>query len=394
MKILCTNNALDARAGSESYLQTVAPALRQLGHEVELYSPRCGMVAATIREQGFRVHDDAATLGPDFDVIHGQHTTVIAQVRSLLPETPLVFVTHSWFLTIEDPVAELGAACFIAFNDVTLARLRAHAAVGDRPVHRLRQPVDTSFADRARTPLPARARLAVASSRNLNRVLPELRAACERHGIVLQVVGPEGAESPDARREIRAADLVIAIGRTALEGMAAGRAVLVMDEAALGGWVTQESYDRFEADGFTGYHTGPARESVLDLIGGYRPELGTTCRTLAVRNHAVQRHAAELVAIYQQAIGSGPAPARVEPQLTSLTEACFGLEARAVAAEWALAEVEREKVLLDHALVSARAELAAARQELAQVTGSTSWRVTAPVRRLSETAREMLARRS
>ena len=50
-----TNDSLHQRAGSESYLETVAEELRRLGHELTLYAPRraacwrsgCGPRAST-----------------------------------------------------------------------------------------------------------------------------------------------------------------------------------------------------------------------------------------------------------------------------------------------------------------------------------------------------------
>ncbi len=399
MKILCTNNALAVRAGSESYLETVVPALRQLGHDVELYSPRCGAVAGHLRGQGFRVHDDPSALGTDFDVIHGQHVNAIASIRPRLPDTPLVFATHSWFIPIEDPVAELGVAAVVTFNDITLARARAHAAVGDRPVHRLRQPVAISLGDGARTPVPTRPRVALAASRNLHGRLPGIRAACESNDIQLRVVGPGGDESPDARREIRAADIVIAIGRTAVEAMAAGRAVLVLDESTVGGWLTEDSYGRLEADGFTGFAGNGDRTPLPELVARYRPDLGAAARVLAVRHHSAQRHAVELVDIYRQAMARPPAQVRLDPQLASLTDAALALEARALRAEWALAGAQRAALVAERDRDAARAELEtvrgqfeSAREQVEQIVGSRSWRVLSGARRVGGAARGLVAR--
>ena len=89
MKILMTNNTLVARGGSESYLETVSRELRRLGHEVVFFSAECGLVADRLRQRGFEVHDDAARLPRDLDVIHGQHTNAVARVREhRLPPSP------------------------------------------------------------------------------------------------------------------------------------------------------------------------------------------------------------------------------------------------------------------------------------------------------------------
>jgi hypothetical protein len=354
VKILMTNTALDLRGGSESYLETVAGELRRLGHEVAFFSPVCGEVARRLRATGFEVHETVADLPRDVDVVHGQHTPAVAQVRQRLPRVPLVFATHSWFLPIEDPVGELGAAAYLCFNDVTEQRLRANAATAGADIHRLTQPAEVSFADGRRTPIAPEPRRAVAVSRRMQRVAPQLAEACRAADIRFDWIGGPGLQSLEPRAEMLAADIVFAMGRSALEAMAAARAVVVIDESTYGGWVTHSSYPDLERDGFTGLLTDAGEPALEALLAGYSQDLGSVARRLVVKHHDAHQHAAALVEIYASVADT--TSVAVSPGTVGLlVQERYALEARAVAAEWQAAALRRER---DELLVEQRALVA------------------------------------
>ena len=199
-------------------------------------------------------------------------------------------------IRVEERVAELGAAAYVAFNELTRRRLGAHVATTGTEIVRLTQPIDVSFADGARDPVAAAPRRAVAVSRRMTTVPARLAKICAGLGIEFQRIGGDDGESPDPRLEMMGADIVFAIGRTALEAMAAARAVAVVDETSFGGWVSTASYSALEADGFTGLGLGeigdrgaprePGDENLEELLSGYDPELGTEARRLVTRHHA------------------------------------------------------------------------------------------------------------
>ncbi|WP_460709854.1 hypothetical protein [Nocardioides dilutus] len=299
-------------------------------------------MAERLRRGGFEVHDEVSGLLSDIDVIHGQHTNVVARVRERLPTHPLVFATHSWAISIEDPIAELGAGAYVAFNELTRRRLAAHVATTRAEIVRLTQPVEVSFADGAREPVAATPRRAVAVSRRMATVTTRLAKACADLGIDFHRIGGEDAESPDPRQDMLEADIVFAIGRTALEAMAAARAVVVIDETALGGWVSTSSYAALEADGFTGAGLGDTADvDLAELLGRYDPDLGTQARRLVVRHHAAQRHAAALVELYA-AVADSAATAISPSTVALLAQDRFALENRAVTAEWEVARLRGE----------------------------------------------------
>lgn len=342
MKILLTNQALGRREGTESYLETIAEELRRLEHEVAFFSPNPGELAAALAGRGYDVYESPQDVPTDIDVIHGQHVTAVGPVRERMPTTPLVFACHSSFIPVEDPVGAFDAAAFIAYNDMTLARLRAHAATSGKPVHRLRQPIHLSFADGHRPPVSETARRAVAVSRRMTSIATSLASSFRARGIELVRVGAPGGESADARQEMLASDIVLGVGRTALEGMALGRATIVLDQASIGGWVTADSYPGLEADGFTGLQAWSA-SSIDQILDGYDPALGVEARRLAVRHHSAQRHAAQLIEIYS-AIVDTPARASVSRQVALLMGERMYWEERALRAEATLARQLSQRI--------------------------------------------------
>ena len=378
MRILFTNQSLAARAGSESYLQTIVPELARLEHEIVLFAPQLGDVASDFRAAGFAVHDRVQDL-PEVDVVHGQHTTALALVRERFPRTPLVFVTHSWFLDIEQPLALLRPDLVVAMSDLAERRVLARGGIEASSVRRLRYPVEVSFSDGLRRRIAPEPELAVAVSRTLGVRAAALYDACERRGLAFHTIGAPGQESPDARMHLGAADIVFAIGRTALEAMAMGRAVYVVDEATEGGWLTAESYVDLEARGFTGFDRPPGTFDLDEALAAYTPQLGVDARRLAVEHHAVQFHVTALVELYREA-GAAERPATtVTRGLADLQGAAKQMELRAVSAQWATAAHWRELILArrerdamiaerDAAVAAATADRETLEREVARLT--------------------------
>lgn len=346
MRILITNNRLDARGGSESYVETVMVALRHLGHDVIAFSPGLGAVATGLRELGFEVHDDASRLPAGIDVVHGQHANAVAHVRHALPAVPLVFVSHSWFITAEDPCIDLGPAALVALNDRVESRLRSMALAPGVGLHRLRQPIEIGFFQGNRRPPAERARSALLVSRKIRGRLSSIHEACERAGIELRTLR---GESPDPRVEMAAADIVMASGRSALESMSMARPTLLLDQTVCGGWITEDSWAEIEGDGFG---TADRHGSLTDLdalLAMYSPEFGDQARVLAVHQHAAQDHASALVEIYRSVadIHSGEVVGRRFP---TLIEENWTLERKMQMLRRSNAELRAENWALQRAL--------------------------------------------
>ena len=244
-RILFTNTSIANPTGTELYVRDLAKDFAARGCEVIIYSPRMGALAEEIRGMAIPVVDDPASLGAAPDIIHGQHHVPTMQALLAFPETPGVFFCHGW-----RPWEEMSPA---------FPRIRRHVAVDtatrDRIIHESgiapeKVRVIPNFVDlekfRPRWPLPGWPERAAIFSNYVKPGSPYHRAvatACSRLGIHLDVIGigfGTGTNRPEI--VLPAYDLVFAQGRSAIEALAVGAAVMVASSRAFGPLVRPENY--------------------------------------------------------------------------------------------------------------------------------------------------------
>lgn len=221
------------------------------------------------------------------------------------------------------------------------------------------------------------------------------------------------------------ADIVVGYGRSILEAMACGRPAYVHDHAGSDGWVTAETYERLEADGFAGMGVRPAPDldQIRDDLAHYSPSLGRVGQDLARSNHDARMVAASIVEVVA---GLGPPVHRHDPAalsaLHNLAEAqlrtdllaeAYRFEAKKQAdaarrLEVAVAEEAERHAGARRALELARAEAKQQEMEterlseevrrlgcaLETVTGSRRFKLITATMRPIDRMRELFGRRS
>jgi len=384
--------------GTETYSVTIAEKLESFGHATQIH-------AATASDAGRRLVGSRGlrlTVGPpdgfvdgeEFDAVIAQDAATAYALAARRARLPQIFVTHG-FTPVERPATALDPMPrVVILNDRVGAR--AAALAGRPPLVRLRQPIDIERFRAAGGPLPVARRVLVLSNYLPDDRLRMLEDVCAELGLEVSRVGDGAGPTIDPRPALAAADIVVGYGRSALEGMAMGRATYVWDRAGGDGWVTPENYTALEADGFS----GGAGDDVIDRerlradFVAYRPELGTLAHDLVRKHHSATKHAEELVELLESA--AAPNGADRHETLALLARA----EARAAARADGI-EFEYHRVLRAHDAQLDRAEAAevarraaeatrdeerarreVAEAQLAEVLDSSSWRLTAPLRRL------------
>ena len=294
MRLILATNHLGL-GGSESYLFTIAEELDRLGHGAAIFTREPGAGAAAARKRGIEVVDDLGAAG-DLDAAIVQDAGTSHELAGRLPDLPQLFVAHSETYDLQlPPQLEGQVAVAVALNDRVARRLEALAAPLE--VVRLRQPIDIEH-NGAAGPLPEVPRRALLLSNNpVADRLALIERACAGAGLELVRLGGDSGQAEDPRQALGRVEIVIGYGRSVLEAMAAGRAAYVYDRYGGDGWVTSESYDTLEADGFAGRD----RDTTVDAdrlgsdLRAYDATMGPANRDLVVANHRANVHAQELI---------------------------------------------------------------------------------------------------
>lgn len=249
MRILITNTALAGRGGSELYVRDLALGFLERGHTPLVYSPILGEVAQEIRAATIPVVDylDKIALPPD--VIHGQHHLETLTALLHFPRVPAVSFCHGWTPWEENPPRFPRILRYVAVDLTCRDRLLFEHGIPDEQIQLLLNFVDLERF-RPRTPLPARPQRALVFNNHAaeGTHLPAIRDACARLGLALDVMGA-AAKTANAQpeKELERYDLVFAVGRSALEALAVGTAVVLCSPAGVGPLVTVQDLDRLRA---------------------------------------------------------------------------------------------------------------------------------------------------
>jgi hypothetical protein len=246
LRILITNNTLGQRGGTELYVRDLAMGLLERGHEPIAYSSQLGDVARDIEAAGVKVVADLGTIPNPPDIIHGQHhlETMIALLR--LPATPAIYFCHGSTPWEEAAPRFPRILQYVAVDEACRDRLTLEDAI---PAEQIR--VLLNFVDlkrfQARSPLPScpKRALIFSNQANENNYVREVRVACNRAGMEMDVVGwSAGNVCAEPELVLGNYDIVFAKGRAALEALAVGASVVVCDEAGAGPMVTSENVAR------------------------------------------------------------------------------------------------------------------------------------------------------
>jgi hypothetical protein len=327
MELVLSTHHFSSIGGAETYLLTAAEHLQRLGHGVTVHSLELGEMAEEARRRGVRVADSEADLPPSCDAILAQSSATSPLLAARYPETRQVFVSHGIGYDFMFPPQLPGlVSTVVAMNDRVAARMEAAAA--PQTVVRLRQPIDLDRFN-PRAPMRDKPRVVLMLGNHLRGSRYEAFAdVCRELGLELRQLGRHGAAShPHPELDIADADIVVGYGRSALEGMAAGRAVYVYDHSGGDGWVTAETYPALESNGFAGSANegGIDRARLRDDLLAYDPEMGLVNRDLARRHHEAVRHAAGLVPVLRSA----------PPPSTAFDPEALEELARLMRAQWA-----------------------------------------------------------
>jgi len=253
MKILITNQALAYRRGTELFVRDLASALIRSNHTVYVYSPILGTIAEECRAFGATVIDNVNTLNVIPDVIHGHHASTVIAAALRFPSTPIVYVCHGVLPLEEYPIKLSAIKKYCAVSNLTRARISEATGVDIQDIEIQSNFVDLNRFQNQRT-LPTTPKKALLFGNNWkfgSKEYNAIEAGCRRYGISsIDVRGESEKIAVRPELELPSYDIVFAVGRSAIEAMAAGSAVMLADIYGIGGMVMPSNFGSFRSMNF------------------------------------------------------------------------------------------------------------------------------------------------
>ena len=426
LRILIAMCYLVHRTGAEMFTRDLAMWLRRRGHAVTVFATAFGDMADELRWASIACITDVADMAARPDVIIGNthHETVRAMLH--FHDVPALTICHDRSADHGRPARFSQVVRHVAVDENCAERLVHEFGIARERIELIQNGVDLGrFL--LRDPLPATPRSAVVFSNYASHdaQLEEVRAACAERGLDLDVIGQgTGNHLPDPAAALRRYDIVFGKGRCATEALVTGNAVVVLDPSSgMGGMVTAASVAQARLWNFgRALMTRPiTRQNVLAELdrydvadateaaawmrqhGGLDASLGAleqlACRLAeehgVVRVSAEQR-ASEAAEYMDDWIRRGHATTHMvnhgllhrdieslQQHLNAQQRTVDTLRSEAQRHAEHAAQLSARLDAAEAALATAGDHAAEARRQVHAMHKSRSWRVTAPLRRLS-----------
>ena len=423
-RVLLTNNSLSARAGTECTIRDLSIGLLNRGHRPIVYSPTLGSLSEEIRVRGIPVIDDLRLLAEAPDIVHGHHFIPTAEALIHFPSSPALFVCHAWEYWMERPPRFPQIQMYGAVSEAVRDRLVHSEGIEPSAVIVLLNAVDLSRVPPRTRELSRQAKSALCFTARRTHV-PVLRTACEQLGIQLSTLGNCGNRVVGhPERELIDYDVVFATGRSAIEALCAGAAVIVCDSHGLGGLVTSENYSSFRRLNFAlrSLVKPISVETIVAELRTFNVDDAARVSELARSEVSLDTQLDRLLAIYDSIISTwqqAHTKITAESRNALLDFLHEALPRKITDPRWPW-QLERDQLVqkidyLDKECASLQSHLSdersvrrsiaaqlskesasrvVAEQGLRQVHQSHSWRITAPLRWLKDTLSLAGTRRS
>lgn len=284
MKILLTNWELRKVGGSQLWTYTIYKALRLLGHDVRVFTPKPGAFA-----QVFHNVENSIPTGLDLIISNqsiGNGSTI-----------PTIANSHSTFVPIEK--FRPGANKYVAISQEV--KSANHNKEFDSQI--ILNPVDNSVYCRQSIP-NKKVKTILYMNHDGSGAYKTIKEVCDELNIELLTLNGKHNFSD----LINKADLCIGIGRCLIEAMSCGRPVISGDKRswmnAFSGYgsIDAHNFDEAQLDNYSG-RTKPkliTKSYLRNQIHNYDSGVGSELKTLALREHNYIKIAEEYLKLYEQ----------------------------------------------------------------------------------------------
>ncbi len=309
MKILITNYHLRDLAGSELFTFNLAKELKKRGHQVFVFAPFLGAVAEKIRKYDILVTDDILSLkNESIDIVHAQHNVTAILARSVFLKTPMVYMSHGILPDLEQPPSvELNISRFIVVSEEIKEHLINRHKIKSEKIEIIRNFVDADRFKQEKSVGVKPKKLLVLSNHYVDKVKNVIETACKELGIDVFHIGLPENPVDNVEDYINEADIVVTLGRGALEAMACGRNVIIYDMHGGDGFVDEKNFFEIRKNNFSGRRFAK-KYSVEDLkkeILKYDKSTAQKLRKIVLRENSKTIIVDNFEAHYRNVLGVG-----------------------------------------------------------------------------------------
>lgn len=272
LRILIGNNTLSLLAGSETWTYTLARQLKEMGHFVACFGTELGVISDKLNEEGIFCYSEVIKDGArtfsyvleepkdhTYDVIIANHWNVVEYLRSQFPTTPIISTIHGVLHFLEDgksrgpehPALEAGVNQFVSVSEEVRDMLLKDYGL-DSVVIRNFFDLKRFGALRPANDKPKQFLINTNYSSGDEPVVRNIRDAARKLGIKVAAVGVNFAQTMDITRAIEDSDVIFGMGRSVLEGIAAGRLGIVHGRWGTGGAVIEANAEELRHFNFSG----------------------------------------------------------------------------------------------------------------------------------------------
>lgn len=349
LKILLGNNTLSLLAGSETWTYTLALQLKKLGHSVACFSPSLGIISQKLEKAGIHCYSELSAQGVkpfsvvfqeeekhEYDVIIANHNSIVETLREKFVKTPIISTIHGIIhkddrggMAPEHPALNSGVNQFVAVSEEVRDILKGQYSIDSVIVR--------NFIDMKRfgsLPAPkAKPEQFLVNTNYSSRedaVVVLIRETAKLMGVKVTAIGENFTTTFDIERAIKDSDVVFGMGRSVLEGVAAGRLGIVLGRWGYGGIITEGSVETIRKQNFSGRNAIegdmlPTPEELAKQIEQcYTPAILDWGKQYIAREHNVAFAADEYLRLADELTGrtiNAPATTGVNPDSVPLKKA-------------------------------------------------------------------------
>lgn len=327
MRILMGNNTLALLAGSETWTLTLAREFKRRGHHVACYAPMLGVISEKLERDGIRCYNDLTPTGivpfspyfeepvdHTYDVIIANHWHVVEYLRTKFPKTPIISTIHGIMHHDEDgskapefPALEAGVNQFVAVSEEVQEMLRSEYSI-DSVI--IRNAFDISHLASLKAPRVKPEQILFNTnynSRGDKEVEVVREVARMLGGLRVAAIGQNFTQTQNIDRAIEDSDIVIGMGRSVLEGVAAGRLGIVHGRWGTGGVVSEGNIPELARFNFSGRNArgkmSTAQEMKELIERFYNPVILDAAQRYVKTNHNVVFAADEYIRLAEELTG-------------------------------------------------------------------------------------------